>query len=56
MKLTYNVPFEVTKDQFNLLLKNFPGAFAHRKNNDKYLIKLWSMRYKDQIEKILSDS
>jgi len=55
IKLKYNVQIEVTRNQYRKLTKHFPGAIAHRRDLEtgKYYIKLWNMRQKERIEKIL---
>lgn len=53
MTLQYGVEVQVTRSQYRRLVKAFPGVIAHRRNAGKYYIKLWDMRCKEQIEKML---
>jgi len=56
MNLQYDVPVEVTRAQYRKLVKHFPEVIAHRRDlkTGKYYIKLWDMRYKEQVERMLS--
>lgn len=53
MEIQYNVPFEVTKEQHNKLMINCAGIVTGREENGKYYIKVWLMKYKEHVEKIL---
>lgn len=52
VNLRYDIPVEVTRAQYRRLTRVFPGAIAHRREPDKYYIKLWSMNYKEQVENL----
>lgn len=55
MNLQYDVEVEVTRAQYQRLTKYFPGVICHRRDLQagKYYIKLWDMRRKEQVEKML---
>lgn len=54
MGIKYDVPIEVTKKQYDKLIKTFAGIIAHRKDKDgKYWIKLWNMKYKNELKHAL---
>lgn len=50
-KIQYDTPYEVTKEQYNVLRTRFAGYVAHMEENRKYYIKVWT--YHSEIEKIL---
>ncbi len=56
MKIEYDKPIEITKEQYNFLYfkSYFSSLLAFRQEGDKYFIKLWSMKYKDYLDKILN--
>ena len=49
MTIKYDEPFEVTEQQYNLLVYMFPGIIAHRKSEGKFFIKVWLTKYSEQI-------
>lgn len=53
-EIEYDVPFEVTKEQFNFLMNNFQMVVAGQTPEDnpegKYMIKVWLMKYIKLIE------
>ena len=55
MNLQYDIKVEVTRAQYRRLTKHFPGVIWHRRDLEagKYYIKLWDMRWKQQLEKML---
>lgn len=53
MVIKYNIPIEVNKQQYYLLIKHFSGIIAHKNKNGKFWIKVWFMEYADQIQLIL---
>jgi hypothetical protein len=56
MNIEYDKPFEVTEAQYRYLIIEYSGAIAHRKENGKFYIKLWTMSYKEEIEKYLNSA
>ena len=55
IELEKNIPIEVSKEQYNKAKKAFSGIIAHRKDGDKYYIKLMLGKYKDQLEFLLNN-
>lgn len=51
--LEYNVPIQVTKEQYNLIMDKYAQSCAGREANGVFEIKLWDMRYKNLLTKIL---
>ena len=49
IKIEYNVPFEVSKEQYSFLMNNFQGIVAGSEQEGKYYIKVWLMKYKGHI-------
>lgn len=43
--IEYNVPFEVTQTQYNILMNHFAGVVAGREEEGKYYIKVWYEKY-----------
>ena len=54
MEIKYDVPIEVTKSQYEILMNDCSGIVAGRIEDGKYYIKVWLMRYKDMVTKILN--
>ena len=54
MKIKYNTPIEITREQFNRVVPMFPMIVAHRIKNGRYYIMLWVMSYKDALIRILN--
>ena len=54
MEIKYDVPFEVTKTQYIALMKDCSMIVAGRVDNDKYLIKVWMMKYLPYVQRILN--
>ena len=52
-KLKYNNPIEVTKNQYNIIMRDFKGICAGQIANGKYFIKIWLMEYKQEIQSII---
>lgn len=52
--IAYNTSIEVTFCKYALIRKAFPGSVAHRQDNGRYFIKVWSMTHAEQIEKYLN--
>ncbi len=53
--IEYNIPVEVTEKQYKELTNKFSGIIASRKEDGKFYIKLWMMKYKFLIEEILKN-
>lgn len=53
--IQYDIPIEVTQEQYSFLKIEFVGALAHRydKQNNKWWIKVWLMGYAPFIKKYL---
>lgn len=56
IELKYDTPVEVTEKQYGQLMNKYSGAIAGRKEENKFYIKLWIMRYKPIIEELLNNS
>jgi len=56
MDLQYDIPVEVTEKQYRAVKSEFGGIIAHRKENGKYYIKLWLMRFKSLLEQSLENN
>ena len=54
MTIEYDTPFEVTKEQYNILMNNFQGAIAGREDAGKFYIKVWIMHYASAISNFLN--
>jgi len=52
--IQYDTPVEVTEKQYRELTNKFSGIIAGRKEDGKFYIKLWMMKYKFLIEEILN--
>ena len=57
MEIKYDIPIEVTKKQYQRIIKKFSQIIAHRIDDDdgRYWIKLWAMEFKDELEKELTN-
>lgn len=55
MTITYDTPIEVTKNQHDFLMLNFREIVAGQQSNGKWYIKVWAMRYAEQIKRVLAD-
>lgn len=53
IEIKYDTPIEVTKEQYNVLVKDMAGVVAHREENGKYYIKVLLMQYAKVIEDFL---
>jgi len=53
-EIEYDKPIEVTKKQYYRIIKALPGIVAHRKSEGRYYVKLWVMRYKHTLKRLLS--
>ena len=51
--IKYDVPIEVTKTQYEYIMRQFSQLVAGRIEGGKYYIKLWGMKYKDYLIKVL---
>lgn len=54
MKIEYDTETEVSKEQYQYLIKNFAGVVAHRESEGKFYIKVWLMQYAKSIENFLN--
>lgn len=54
MNIQYDTPFEVTEYQYRLLMSKCGGIVAGRIEDGRYYIKVWLMRYKKEVERILN--
>jgi hypothetical protein len=54
-KIQYDQQIEVTKNQYDAIVKLFSGLVAHRhdKEENKYYIKLWFMKYATKIKYVI---
>lgn len=54
MEIKYDTPIEVTREQYRRIAVRFGQLIAHRKDKKGlYWIKLWDMRFKDELAKEL---
>lgn len=56
ISVKYDVPIEVTKEQYEHIVPRFRNIIVHRKDKGKYYIKLWYMQYKGLLEKVLEET
>lgn len=54
-KIKYDEPFEVIEKQYYILMKQFAGGVAGRKEGGKFYIKVWSKHYLPLIDKLLNE-
>ena len=52
-EIKYDTPIEVTKSQYHKLMTDCAGVVAGLEENGKYFIKVWLMKYKSHIQRIL---
>jgi hypothetical protein len=53
MEIRYNVPIEVTQRQYNICMSSLSGIVAGRVENGKYYIKVFLMKYKKEVQRVL---
>lgn len=55
MTIQYDTPIEVTARQYDIIMHDFAGFVLGRQDEEtgKYYIKVWGMRYADDIEEII---
>lgn len=53
IEIKYDVPFEVNEKQYNALVKHFDGILCHRKEGEKFFIKVWLMQHVKNIREVL---
>lgn len=54
MNIKYDTPIEITKQQFFKVIPRFNGFVAWRRvKGGKYEIKLWNMKFREELEKVL---
>ena len=55
MQIIYDTPIEVTRDQYNIIMNHAKGICAGREADGKYYVKLWWVRDRKVIKKILEN-
>ena len=55
MEIKYDIPIEVTEIQYRTLMDKFSGVVAGRKENGKYYIKVWFMKYAKYVKQYLDN-
>jgi N-methylhydantoinase B/oxoprolinase/acetone carboxylase alpha subunit len=55
MEVKYNTPIEVTESQYNILMTDYSGIVAGRKEDGKFFVKCLIMKYANYVKKILSN-
>jgi hypothetical protein len=53
MTIEYDKPFEVTENQYNVLMNRCSGIVAGRKEDGKFFIKCWMMKYSVYVKSVL---
>lgn len=53
IEIKYDQPIEVSADQYHVIMRKLPGVCAGRYEDGSYFIKVWLMKYVDQIQKII---
>jgi hypothetical protein len=56
VKIKYDVPFEVTKKQYEIIVRDFSGVMCHMVKDSKYYIKVWLMAYAKYIKQVLNNN
>lgn len=51
--IQFDTPIEVSKDAYNHLMTNFSGIVAGQISDNKYLIKVWLMKYVESVKMII---
>lgn len=41
----YDTPIEVTRSEYEYMMKHYQGVIAGRESNGRYFIKVWLMKY-----------
>jgi hypothetical protein len=54
MEIIYNTPIEVNKKQYDACMNTLSGIVAGRVSDGKYYIKVFLMRYKNNVKQILN--
>lgn len=49
----YDVPIEVSQDNYNKIVRNYSGRIAHRTEDGKYFIKVWDMSCAREISRLV---
>lgn len=52
--IKYDTPTEVTEKQFKIIMTDLSGTCAGKKIDGKFFIKLWVMKYKQDILNIIN--
>lgn len=53
MTIEYDKPIEVTAWQYTDIVNRLGGLIAHRQVNGRFYVKLWEMKYKNHLLKLL---
>lgn len=55
MGMQYDKEIEITKKQYDVVIREFTGIIAHRQEGDKFFIKLWFLKFRKALQtKLLS--
>lgn len=54
MEIKYNIPIEVDKKHYNMLMTQLSGIVAGREENGKYFVKVLIMKYAEHVKQILN--
>lgn len=49
MEVKYDIPFEVSREQYKVFMTQLAGIVAGREQNGKYYIKVWMPKLFNQI-------
>jgi hypothetical protein len=55
MEIIYNTPIEVTQRQYNICMNNLSGIVAGRFCDGKFYIKVLLMKYKKEVNQVLTN-
>lgn len=53
--IEYDKPIEVTKEQYNRVMRDCSGIVAGCEENGKYFVKCWLMKYVSYVEQCLTN-
>jgi hypothetical protein len=56
LTIEYDVPFEVTQEQYIEIKKQLSGYALFREADGKYFCKLWFMKFEKHLRAILSNN
>jgi hypothetical protein len=54
IELKYDTPVEVSEKKYRELMNRCGGLIAGRQENGKFYIKLWMVKYKNDVEFVLN--